>query len=104
MRIPIHILFPFKVVPGVQSSQSSAKISKIVLTRLEGETTRIEKLYRNSINMKVNFNIEKADFATCRLAASLRYVRTLEQCYHSSNIISYWVSHRHNIPYQRMDP
>ena len=43
-------------------------------------------------------------FATCCLAASWRYGERLEQCYRSSNIISYWVSHGHTIPYQRLNP
>ena len=35
--------------------------------------------------------------ATYSLAASWRYVGTLEQCYRTFSIILYWVSHRHTI-------
>ena len=47
---------------------------------------------------------KNVDFTTFSLAASWRYVGTLEQCYRPSNIISYWVSHRSTVPYQRIDP
>ena len=33
-----------------------------------------------------------------------RYVETLDQCYRSSNVISYWVSHRRTVPCQGTNP
>ena len=63
----------------------------------------IYKNYQLSVvnQYSVSATQNNVDFTSCSLAVSWRYVGTLEQFYCSFNIISYQVSHRHTIPYQK---
>ena len=68
-------------------------LRSVILTKNDLKKTRFSQVVATG---------QDSLYKSCSLAASWRNVGT--QCYRSYNIISYWVSHRHTILYQRIDP